>query len=182
MKTTNTATNKLFENGILIHASAVRTPAGAMLFMGPSGAGKSTICNLLASHYEIIHDDVIHIFRNKEKGWLVDASPRYMAWFSGARLRGKHMPLSSTGCSIMSIMHIKKASHPYCTAISQRELCLQLTNGIIEVAGQSRSYNTFLALNWFKAAAEISRNNSGYNLQFTKTHDTVNYLLKLSRI
>lgn len=44
---------------LTLHASAIDTPKGAVLFMGPSGAGKSTLLSaMLARGYSMLSDDI----------------------------------------------------------------------------------------------------------------------------
>lgn len=53
----------LQQRGLLVlHASAIAVPAGAVAFLGFKGAGKSTIAAALASHgYTVIADDVLAV-------------------------------------------------------------------------------------------------------------------------
>ncbi len=56
----------LGKKGFILHASAVLTKNGALLFLGPSGAGKSTIAHILASSFQPLADDsmIIRLMAN----------------------------------------------------------------------------------------------------------------------
>jgi len=54
-------------NRFALHASAVRTPRGVVLFCGRSGIGKSTIATRLNAHgFDIVSDDKAVLFLNSE--------------------------------------------------------------------------------------------------------------------
>jgi hypothetical protein len=77
----------LHQRGALaLHASAIRTPAGAALFAGHSGSGKSTLLSaFLERGYEMLADDVCAIVPG-ESGELVvlPAIPRSKLWADAA--------------------------------------------------------------------------------------------------
>ena len=57
---------------IVLHASAVRVGAKAVLFCGASGAGKSTIAAALGGHgFPLVTDDVCAVALDGEKGPVV---------------------------------------------------------------------------------------------------------------
>jgi hypothetical protein len=63
------------QGDLILHASAVKTPKGLILFSGSSGAGKSTLAGYFhQSGYSAISDDCILI---EEKGNFVNAIPSY---------------------------------------------------------------------------------------------------------
>ncbi len=161
--------------GILLHASAVKTEKGAMLFLGHSRAGKSTICNLLSSKYEPIADDMIHVQYKKTIGWEADQIYSYI----NEREANKGINWAdkpSQGTPICAIMRIYQSPIIKAQPITQKELCFQLTNSIVEGIGQSISYTGISALRHFRVVAEIARNIPGWSLQFTKNNDTVDYI------
>ena len=61
----------LWDNGLLLHASSVVMPGGALLFLGRSGAGKSTMCQLLSQSFPVLADDFVFVNRNAEGTWYV---------------------------------------------------------------------------------------------------------------
>ncbi|MDW3196131.1 MAG: hypothetical protein R8G66_27410 [Cytophagales bacterium] len=64
-----------------IHASAISTDEGAILFMGHSGVGKSTTATLMMrAGFPIISDDVCLIELQKEQAWVSYAFPQVKLW------------------------------------------------------------------------------------------------------
>ena len=60
-----------------LHASAVATTAGAVVFLGNRGAGKSSLaCALMKLGYPMMADDVTGIFAEEGRVWAVPGYPR----------------------------------------------------------------------------------------------------------
>ncbi len=81
----------LHQRGILaLHASAIETSRGAVLFTGPSGIGKSTaMAAFLKKGYRMLSDDVTGILLDKENRPIVlPAMPRTKLWADSARHLG----------------------------------------------------------------------------------------------
>jgi hypothetical protein len=73
----------LHQRGILaMHASAIQTEKGAVLFVGPSGNGKSTLLgSLLRRGYSMLADDVAGIVLNQQgQPIVVPAYPQVKLW------------------------------------------------------------------------------------------------------
>lgn len=72
---------------LVLHAGAIRTPQGAVLFAGPSGVGKSTLLGeLLNRGYEMLVDDVCAVTVNDENEVVViPGYPRTRLWADSAR-------------------------------------------------------------------------------------------------
>lgn len=158
--------------GILLHAGAVKTDRGALLFLGHSKAGKSTICKLLSKRYELIADDMVHVQFEENSGWVANNINSYME----ERKQYAATKNQINGIPIYAIMRIYQSNRVEAQQITQKELCLQLTNSILEGIGQSSSYSGFSAKHYFRVVAEIARDISGWSLQFTKKNETLNYI------
>jgi hypothetical protein len=81
----------LHQRGVLaLHASAIQTDAGAVLFAGPSGIGKSTTLGaLLARGYRMLSDDIAGIVLDDAGApVVVPAFPRTKLWADAARALG----------------------------------------------------------------------------------------------
>lgn len=82
----------LHQRGALVlHASGMGTPTGAVLFAGPSGAGKSTLlAEMLRRGFEMMVDDVCGIFATDEQDRLVvqPSYPRTRMWADTADQMG----------------------------------------------------------------------------------------------
>jgi energy-coupling factor transporter ATP-binding protein EcfA2 len=58
--------------GILsIHASAVQSDKGALVFLGPSGTGKSSICRVLSSVLHPLADDTVYLIPRIGNIWEI---------------------------------------------------------------------------------------------------------------
>ncbi len=158
--------------GILLHAGAVKTDRGALLFLGHSKAGKSTICNLLSKRYELIADDMVHVQFEENTGWVANNINSYME----KREQYTSTKTRPNGVPIHAIMRIYQSKHVNSQQIPQKELCLQLTNSILEGIGQSSSYSGFSAKHYFHVVSEIARDISGWSLQFTKKNETLDHI------
>jgi hypothetical protein len=81
----------LYQRGILpIHASAVQTDAGALMFCGRRGQGKSTMAAFLADRgYKLISDDMCCIsMSNMDFPLIFPSVPRFKLWNDSIRELG----------------------------------------------------------------------------------------------
>jgi hypothetical protein len=84
----------LHQRGLLaLHASAIRTPIGGVLFCGPSGAGKSTLLGaFLQRGYSMLADDVTALVVSESDGVLIAPGfPRTRLWEDAALKLGKDL-------------------------------------------------------------------------------------------
>jgi hypothetical protein len=82
----------LHQRGLLVlHASAVQTPKGAVLFAGVSGAGKSTTLGaFLQRGYSLLSDDLAAIHLGEDGHLVVEPSiPRTRLWSDSAMRLGQ---------------------------------------------------------------------------------------------
>jgi len=72
---------------LVLHASALYTDKGAVLFAGPSGIGKSTLLGeMLRRGYQMMVDDICAVVLNEQNKLLVlPAYPRTRLWKDAAR-------------------------------------------------------------------------------------------------
>ena len=71
---------------VVLHASAVRTPAGAIGFAGDSGAGKSTLAAAMCRRGAVLMSDDALILRPHRQEWMVTPSyPGLRLWGAAAR-------------------------------------------------------------------------------------------------
>ena len=81
----------LHQRGLLVlHASSVQTPNGAVVFAGVSGAGKSTILSaFLQRGYALISDDLAAVHPNGDGQLVIEPSiPRARLWIDSAKRLG----------------------------------------------------------------------------------------------
>ena len=78
----------LHQRGIMaLHASAIDTDQGAVLFTGPSGIGKSTLLNaFLKRGFNMLADDIaaIHLQKNSQTPYITPGFPRTRIWADAA--------------------------------------------------------------------------------------------------
>ncbi|MCK9372320.1 MAG: hypothetical protein M0P91_03925 [Sulfuricurvum sp.] len=78
---------------LLIHASAIATPKGAILFTGPSGVGKSTtIQGFIERGYQKMSDDAIALYydESSKKVMILPSYPNAKLWQKSADILGKN--------------------------------------------------------------------------------------------
>ena len=149
---------------VAVHASAVRTGAGALVFLGPSGAGKSTIVGLLADKAELFAEDQVYLVP-RSGGSLGVADTRDRTFFGP--LKEEEVRALETE-PLIGLFRLHKAEKTRLERLDQLELCHNLVEGFLEV---------FWHLNLevgsmkevFHRIARISREALGYNLYFNKT-------------
>ena len=90
----------LHQRGLLIlHASAIQTDRGALVFLGPSGAGKSTLAaGLVKAGYRLMADDFCAI------GLSPDQEPQVFPAFTGVRLWND--TLQQLGCDRQTMQRV----------------------------------------------------------------------------
>jgi hypothetical protein len=117
----------LHQRGLLaLHASAIRTPIGGVLFCGPSGAGKSTILGaLLQRGYSMLADDVTGLVVNESGGVsIVPGFPRTRLWEDAALKLGKDLD---------GLARLRAALHKYDVAVDGQFLVEPVAAGRIYV-------------------------------------------------
>jgi len=86
---------------LVLHAGAIRTKRGAVLFIGPSGNGKSTLTAALSRlGYGIISDDVVAVDTSGDNFLVLPAFPRLRLWadaVSALKLDGKDLEKARAG-------------------------------------------------------------------------------------
>jgi len=147
---------------LALHASAIVTPCGAVLFLGHAGAGKSTICQLLSKRFPPLADDVVYLIRQEDGTWHVaDGSRRA---FGGPLQAGELAELE--GVPLRAILRLFQDSASRVAPITSREACRHLTDALFEVVWQRR-YDLANKRAWFALVADIARRYSGSRLYFT---------------
>ncbi len=160
---------------ILLHAAAVKTPHGALLFLGPSKAGKTTICNLLASKFEPIADDTVYALRAGEGRWL--AASKVALLTAQKHHSGSDIP-ADIGSRILATMRIYKDCFVAVEPIGPKEHCFNLINAVVEAIGHSANCTSFELLRQFRIVACMAKEIQGLSLKFIKGNDTSTYLYR----
>jgi hypothetical protein len=152
---------------LALHASAVETPGGALLFLGHAGAGKSTVVRLLADHFPTLADDAVFLLPQKDGAWCV-------ADGSGRAFRG---PLSSEeaaalrGPPLRAVVRLYKDSEGRLERLGPRETCHHLVDAAFEIAWPKRA-DAATARRMFSTVAEIARCYPGWQLRHSRDQTT----------
>jgi len=146
---------------LVIHASAVRTDDGALIFLGPSETGKSTICSLLSRHLEPVADDLVGLIPCTEGKWTVldaqhDVIP--ITW-AEAQASAPDSPL------LRAIFRLHQAPVASLEQVDSLQTCRYLTDAFFEARWQ-RLYSIEMKTIAFAALAAIARSIPGYRLHF----------------
>lgn len=162
--------------GLFLHAAAVNTPRGALLFLGHSSSGKSTLCRLLEPAFPTVADDAVYVM--KKETWLVSrgdarhTAPQPGAWSSlanAALKAGEAQPIRAL-CRIFGAEEI--ALEP----IPARQLCRYLTDAAFEIEIQRRTLSLSLRAAWFCLLADLARTRPGYRIFFTREERVRSFL------
>jgi hypothetical protein len=71
----------LADERLVLHASAVATPAGALVFVAPPGRGKSTLATALARRgLPLITDDFLVVERRGDESWAIPSGVAPRLW------------------------------------------------------------------------------------------------------
>jgi len=144
-----------------VHASAVQTDGGALIFLGPSGAGKSTICELLSGYAPQIAADVVYLVPGPDGRWGVADGGR----------RAYEGPLSAEEATALraiplrAIFRLFQAPTSRLRPLGGLETCRYLTDALFEVAWQ-RDYDLASKKGLFAHLAAVCRTAPGYELYF----------------
>lgn len=153
---------------LFIHASAVHTDNGALIFLGPSGAGKSTICNLLADSARPLVDDMAILMLNTKGKWVVAD----MFISSRDKPRFKELDGSLEGPIPRAIFRIYQAAELHLEPIHPLETCRHL----VEASSWPQDYTAKMKQIAFTSLAAIARSVPGYHLSFALSTETAKVL------
>jgi hypothetical protein len=148
-------------SAVTIHASAVYTAAGALIFLGPSETGKSTIRRLLSAQAEPLADDKVRL--TWQNGvWRVTSADggRHKRLISEEQTAEppRHIPLRA-------VVRLHQASAPALQPIDMLLTCRYLTDAYFEV--QIHRPLDVEARQWaFAWLAQVARSVPGYHLHF----------------
>lgn len=162
------------DHGLLLHASAVASPRGAILFAGASGAGKSTMAALLHRHtgWPVIADDVTHL-RPVGSGWVVEDGCHALALHTGKQA-WPFSPHRDVPARLWCA--IRQAGQSALAPLSPGAACARMLQAWLEVAGHASPYRPAAGWRVFPRIAALARMLPAATLDCTLGVDTVNLI------
>ena len=154
--------------GILaLHASAVETQKGALLFLGHAGSGKSTICRLLNTRFPCLADDAVWLIQQQDRAW-------YVAHGDNRVFAGPPTPGEFTGFEtvpLRAVLRLRQDTVASLNPVAPSEVCRHLTDALFEIAWQ-RHREGYIIRRLFNSVAQIAREYDGWLLHFIKDQTT----------
>ena len=156
---------------LVIHASAVRTGKGALLFLGPSGTGKSTICQLLSDRAPQLANDAVYLLHREDGRWgAADGGRRA---YDGPLTAEEIATLRTV--PLRAVLRLFQGAMVYLQPIGKLETCRYLTDALFEI-GWQRDYDVTTKRELFSRLAAVSRSVSGYEFHFDRSPRTLDTL------
>ena len=155
---------------LLLHASAVQTKKGALIFLGPSGTGKSTVCLRLHPYVSPLADDKIHLVPQNGH-WLVsDATKRNFqrALFSFEAKALKGVPLRA-------VFRLYQDSKSSVERLMPHQTCFHLANSFFDLFWQ-QNWEVSYKKSVFTNLGNIARVIPGYSIRFNLSTDIRNLI------
>lgn len=152
------------ESLIALHASAVVTPAGALIFLGYAGSGKSTICRLLAGRFMPLADDAVYLVSDGPGAGVWQVADGSRRAFGGPLAEAELVGLDTI--PLLAVLRLHHASETRLIPIRPRQICRHLTDAVFEITWQQR-LGAEEVRGIFSTAAQIARSYPGWSLHFT---------------
>jgi hypothetical protein len=146
-----------------LHASAVITPGGVLLFLGHGGTGKSTVCGLLARNYSALADDAVFLSSRGNGDWLVADGSRSAFGLPGVEEEER---ARTSGVALLAVFRLRQESQPRVVPIDPVDTCRHLTDALFEIKRQQRG-DLAAKRARFADLADIARRYPGAELHFS---------------
>jgi hypothetical protein len=161
---------------VAVHASAVSSDEGALVFLGPSGAGKSTVCRLLAEETEVLAEDKVYMIPGADGAWRVaDASER---WFRGPLSEEEAEALE--GAPLSAVFQLHQARTTRLARTDALTMCRYLMSSFVQLIWQ-RYLDVAAMKTAYKSLGQVSRWTAGYDLYFAMSRQVVEVVLGRDR-
>ena len=173
-------------DGLFLHASAVATPAGAVLFLGHSTAGKSTIARKLGAELPVLADDSVYAAPDAAGTWrAVDGGFRFDRgwgledWQADVRERFRQ----GQGIPLRKCFRIHQAAIARIDPMPPVELGRHLMDAAMEIDVQRKfginpsdrkseqiAWQEVMSQRrrWFRQVSQLARGCPGWHLWFAK--------------
>mgnify|MGYP000937092959 CR=1 FL=1 len=147
------------DRGLLLHAVAVKAPAGALLLLGHSGAGKSTLGRLLSKRFPVLADDNIYLAQSRlnQRWYITDAR----------RLQDKSSPFTP----LLGLIRTYQAQKAQLVPVSGTQACRYLLDAVFEIESMRYAEERQQRI-WFADVAEVARSCPAWRLSATLQAET----------
>lgn len=160
-----------------IHASAVQTAGGALLFLGPAETGKSTVRQLLEPYLPALADDVVCLLPRPEGGYGVAAVSNWALL--------QPLPASQVAelrpVPLRAVLRLYRAAEPRLQPLTALETCRHLTEAFFEVFW-SRYCDVPAKKMAFARLARVAAATAGYHFYFNRSVRTAEMLAEAFRL
>jgi len=163
--------------GVFIHASAVRTPRGALVLLGPSNAGKTTLARLLSSEYPIIDEDCMYLYRRRDGEFRACSGQIHHSILQTAGRMTHvpwHEPLSSE--PVAALWRVFKSRNPALLNTTVYYQFQYIMGGIFEIGIQNEVVSPDLERRWFNFAEALLRRIHVMEFHFSKELFTIDFI------
>lgn len=114
---------------LALHASAVISDSGGLVFLGPSETGKSTVLRMLSAYTQPLADDTVYLIPRMARKWLVaDATGRTLD-----EPLGEEQALALNGPPLRAIFRLYRTQTPRLEPIDTFQATKYLTKAFLEV-------------------------------------------------
>ncbi len=148
---------------LVLHAAAVLSDGGALIFLGHSGAGKSTMCDLLSPYMPVLTDDWTYIVPRLHGGWYVTSSGSH--FWTGVMPSPFNEVENEDYIPLRAIFRLYQATEPVLERTEPLLTCRHLMDAFFEISWQRQSPLEFKQYA-FTNLAQMAQSVPGYAFYF----------------
>lgn len=161
--------SKVFHSdGLSLHAAAVLSSKGVILFLGHSGSGKTTISRLLSDHFRVLKNDRVFLQATENNIWIVATECACQTKKSvNKEVNQQSLSGNRVYYPLHSIVRVFGAQKSELIPLTPIKTCEYLMDAVFEIDHQRGARSVELEQQWFKKTVQIARRYPGWLLQFS---------------